>query len=423
MLIEFSVSNFKSIKEEQCLCMETDSGTTHLENTFQPHDTRLLKTALIYGPNASGKTNVITAFHQLRHFILNSTDLKKDEPINYYEPFKLDKSCRTQPTRFKITFLGENHLKYHYEIAFNHKQVLSEMLQAYPNGEKVKIFTRTPQQITLGDGFIDQTLKRTKVLENRLFLSEAANNFGDEQLGEIYSTFRKIEIWNFMNNSVIHALNQTISELCAKNHHLSRKLNRLIKLCDTKIESVLVREINPSEFQWPDDLPQEIRQGFMTQHQYRVKTLHKVYEKGEAVDTQPFDLTEESMGTQILYALGGLILKQFETGGVILVDEFNNSLHPKLCRFLISLFHNSKSNPKNTQLILATHETSLLDQYLFRKDQIWFTDKNGVGETELFSISDFEGIADDINFQDWYMAGKFDAQPHIKEIEIIYGEE
>jgi hypothetical protein len=78
------------------------------------------------------------------------------------------------------------------------------------------------------------------------------------------------------------------------------------------------------------------------------------------------------------------------------------------------LFHNPKSNPKNTQLILATHETSLLDKYLFRKDQIWFTEKNGVGETELFSISDFEGIADDINFQDWYMAGKFDAQPHIE---------
>jgi hypothetical protein len=319
MLIEFSVSNFKSIKEEQCFSMETDSGTTHLENTFQPHDTRLLKTALIYGPNASGKTNVITAFHQLRHFILNSTDLKKDEPIDYYEPFKLDKSCRTQPTGFKITFLGDNNIKYDYEIAFNQKQVLSEMLQVYSKGDKVNVFTRTQQQITLGEGFIDKTLKRTKVLENRLFLSEAANNIGDEQLGDIYSSFRKIEIWNLMNNVVIRALNQTISELCAKDCHLSRKLSRLIKLCDTKIESVFVRERNPTEFQLPDDLPQNIRQGFITQHQYMVKTIHKVYENGQAIETQPFDLTEESMGTQILYALGGLILKQFNNRGDYLI--------------------------------------------------------------------------------------------------------
>ncbi|HIE01605.1 MAG TPA: ATP-binding protein [Thiotrichaceae bacterium] len=423
MLIEFSVSNFKSIKEEQSLSMETDSGTTHLENTFQPDDTRLLKTALIYGPNASGKTNVITAFHQFRHFILNSTDLKKDEPIDCYEPFKLDKSCRTQPTRFKITFLGQNNIKYDYEIAFNQKQVLSEILHSYPEGDEVNVFARTQQQVKLGEGFIDKTSVRTKVLENRLFLSEAANNIGDEQLGEIYSYFRKIEIWNLMNNVVIRALNQTISEICANDRHLSRKLSRLIRLCDTKIESVLVRERNPDEFQLPDDLPQNIRQGFITQHQYVVKTIHKVYENGQVIDTQSFDLNEESMGTQILYSLGGLILKQFETGGIVLFDEFNNSLHPKLCRFLISLFHNSKSNPQNAQLILATHETSLLDKYLFRKDQIWFTEKNGLGETELFSISDFEGIGDDINFQDWYLAGKFDAQPHIKEIEIIYGDE
>jgi AAA15 family ATPase/GTPase len=99
----------------------------------------------------------------------------------------------------------------------------------------------------------------------------------------------------------------------------------------------------------------------------------------------------------------------------------NYSLHPKLCRFLIRLFHNPKSNPKNTQLIFATHETTLLDNSLFRTDQIWFTEKNKFGETELFSASDFEGIQNNAPLQNWYLAGKFDAQPHIKEIEFIYG--
>jgi len=423
MLIEFSVRNEKSISVEQSLSMEADSGTTHLDNTFQAYDTRLLKTAVIYGPNASGKTNVIAAFYEFRHLILNSTDLKKDDPIDSYKPFKLDKSFRTQPTRFKITFIADDNIKYDYEIAFNKKQVLTEILNYYPHFEKVNVFTRTHTQalVKLGAGFIDQSVKR-KVLANRLFLSEAANNIGNEQMGKLYSYFKKIEIWNVMNNLDIHRLTQTVSERVANEPHLSQKLSHLIKVCDTKIESTLIRERDESEFQWPHDLPPHIQHDIITQHKYSIKTIHPVYEKGQIIELQPFELNEESAGTQILYALGGLILKQFETGGLIWFDEFNNSLHPKLCRFLIRLFHNPKSNPKNTQLILATHETSLLDNSLFRKDQIWFTEKTVRGQTELFSACDFEGIQDDVSFQKWYMAGKFDAQPKLKEIEFIYGD-
>jgi AAA15 family ATPase/GTPase len=424
MLIEFSVRHFKSISAEQCLSMEADSGTTQLENTFQFHQTRLLKTAVIYGPNASGKTNLIAAFYEFRQLILNSTDLKKDDPINSYKPFKLDKYFRTQPTGFKITFIGHDHIKYDYEIAFDKKQILTEILDYYPDFDKVNVFTRTDTQplVKLGIGFIDKQISR-KVLANRLFLSEAANNIGNEQMGELYSYFKQIEIWNVMNNLDIRRLTETVSEMYANDPHLSQKLSHLINVCDTKIESTLIRERDETEFQWPHDLPRQIQHDIIKQHKYSIKTIHPVYDNGHIIEFQPFELNEESAGTQILYALGGLILKQFETGGLIWFDEFNNSLHPKLCRFLIKLFHNSKSNPNNTQLILATHETSLLDNSLFRKDQIWFTEKTVTGQTELFSASDFEGIQDDVPFQKWYMAGKFDAQPKLKEIEFIYGEE
>jgi AAA15 family ATPase/GTPase len=419
MLIEFSVTNFRLIKDEQCLSMETDLDTTHLDNTFQANEElRLLKTTVIYGANASGKTNLIAAALAFCRFIVNSTDLKKDDPIECYKPFKLDKSFRTQPSSFKIAFLGNDNIKYQYEISLNKKKVLSEELTYYPNGIEVKVFTRKPPVIELGEGFLDKNVTK-KVLENRLFLSEAANNLGDEQMGTLYSYFKKIEFWNVIDN--ISLLSRKVSEIYANDSRLAQKLSQLIKVCDTKIEMTLIRERDESEFQLPDDLSADIKQNIITQNKYGIKTFHQVYEQGIAVDTQPFELTEESEGTQILYALGGLILKQFETGGVIFFDEFNNSLHPKLCRFLIRLFHNPKSNPKNTQLIFATHETSLLDNSLFRKDQIWFTEKNKFGETELFSASDFEGVQNNAPFQNWYMAGKFDAQPHIKEIEFIYG--
>jgi len=423
MLIEFSVSNFRSIKDEQCLSMETDlDTTTHLDNTFEANEElRLLKTTVIYGPNASGKSNIIAACYEFCSFIVNSTDLKKDDPIKCYKPFKLDKSCSTQPTVFKITFLGNDNIKYQYEISLNKKQVLTEVLAYYLDGNEVNIFTRNgePTLIEFGEGLFDKKLTK-KILENRLFLSEAANNLGDEQMGALYSYFKKIEFWNVMNN--IPLLSRKVSEIYANDSRLSQKLSKLIKICDTKIEMTLIREREESEFQLPSDLPSNIKQNIITQNKYGIKTIHQVYDDGIAVDTQQLELNEESEGTQILYALGGLILKQFETGGVIFFDEFNNSLHPKLCRFLIRLFHNPKSNPKNTQLIFATHETTLLDNALFRKDQIWFTEKNKFGETELFSASDFEGVQNDAPFQKWYMAGKFDAQPHIKEIEFIYGD-
>ncbi|NEP43038.1 MAG: ATP-binding protein, partial [Okeania sp. SIO2H7] len=151
---------------------------------------------------------------------------------------------------------------------------------------------------------------------------------------------------------------------------------------------------------------------------------HKVYRDGLLDgDTQFNFLEQESVGTQILYALGGLILLVLEIGYVIIVDELDNSLHPKLCKFLIKLFHNPVSNPKNAQIIFATHETTLLDRELFRKDQIWFTEKDKYGATELFSAQDFEGVKDDVPFDEWYLQGKFGGEPNIKEIEFIFGDE
>lgn len=426
MLIEFSVRNFRSIKNEQTLSMESDSGETNMNNTFQlspDGGLRLLKTVAIYGPNASGKTNVIAALYECCRFIVNSTDLKLEDTIKSYQPFKLDRSSTSQPTSFKIVFLGKDRCKYQYEVSFNQRQILTESLISYPNGQAVILFIRTKghTEVELGDGFLDKNIKR-KVLQNRLFLSESANNLGDTQMGEIYSYFKNIEFWNLLNNLDMHVLARKVSEVGASHPRLSAKLSKLIKICDTQIDSTSIREREAREFQFPNDLPEEVKEEIITQHKYRVKTVHTVYDGDLAVGTEDFELNEESQGTKIVYAIGGIILKVLETGGVVCFDEFNNSLHPKLCRFLVELFHHPHSNPNHAQLIFATHETTLLDKSVFRKDQIWFTEKNKRGETELFSASDFEGIQDNIPFREWYLTGKFGAQPCIKEIEFIYGD-
>ncbi len=161
----------------------------------------------------------------------------------------------------------------------------------------------------------------------------------------------------------------------------------------------------------------------MEQNRIRLETEHIVYSKEEKKGIAFLAFEQESAGTKVLFALGGAILKILETGGTIFFDELDNSLHPKLCKFLVRLFNNPVTNKKNAQLIFTTHEVTLLDKGIFRKDQIWITDKDKFGNTDLYSIKENSSLRDDMPFDKWYMNGKFGGQPKIKEIEFIFGDE
>ncbi|MCP4346784.1 MAG: ATP-binding protein [Desulfobacterales bacterium] len=431
MLIEFSVRNFRSVKEKQTLSLIADSGKSKLKNTFMPQDNtklRLLKSTVIYGANASGKTNIIRAFHALRFLILESSEFGIGDDIPCYEPFAFDKSYINAPCWFNIIFLGTDNIKYSYEISFDKKEIISEVLDFYPKGYKAGLFARKKDgahRPDLKKYFTNKSEVPKKILENRLFLSVAANNAHDQMI-ELYKYFKeKTVTWNQTDRLGRTELTKSISKILIEKNEskLKNKISRLIKIADTKIENISVTERDINDFSFTSDFPQEIKNEIITQNNYKIQAFHAIYEKGEKIGTGALDFNQESEGTNVLYALGGLIFVMFETGGVIFFDELDNSLHPKLCKFLIKLFHHSESNPNNAQLVFASHETTLLDRELFRKDQIWFTEKNKFGGTELFSVSDFEGVSDNIPFDQWYMKGKFGGQPNIKEIEFIFGDE
>ena len=430
MLIEFSVSNFRSIKEEQTLTMIADSGKLKLENTFMPEDNnklKLLKSSVIYGANASGKTNIIKAFSALNAFILSSSKLDIDDPIFCYDPFAFDESYRTAPSHFKIIFLGTDNIKYDYDISFDRKKVISEILNFYPKGRKANLFIRTNahKEVILGSKyFSDKKEVPKKVLDNHLYLSEIGNS-PHKQMSEIYKYFKnRIKIGNLINESICKK--QMLETLMQQdNIKLKKKLDKFIKIADTQINGISITERKEHEFPIPmGNMPQDLKHEIFRQNRYKIESLHEIYKNGESLEEPAcFNFDEESKGTRTLYALGGLILEKFATGGVVFFDELENSLHPKLCKFIVKLFHYSESNPKNVQLIFSTHETTLLDKELFRKDQIWITEKNRFGGTELFSVTDFEGLPSDIPFEQWYMKGKFGGLPNIKEIQFIFGEE
>jgi AAA15 family ATPase/GTPase len=444
MIIDFSFSNFKSIKDEQLFSMEAETSKSKLDNTFElaladktelkdATILKLLKSAVVYGANSSGKSNFIRAFYALRFFVVSSDSFKVGKDIICYEPFELEKGYEEKTTKFQISFIAKDLLKYQYEIEFDKKEIYVEKLSFYPKGQPAKLFERVPNnlenseshQIEFGNSLKEKPSRKT-VFKNQLYLSKFGSDEPNEQLTRIYRYFDDLAIWNVIDKTTITLLTKSISEEISKTENIrfANRLSKLVKIADTKIENIFSIEKRTEEIKFGDGFPDELKEEILRQNKFRPFAKHIVYENGREVDTTDFDvIKKESAGTNVLFALGGLILQKLESGGVIIFDELDNSLHPKLCKFLIRLFNNPVSNPKNAQLIFATHEVTLLDKDIFRKDQIWFTEKNKFGQTELFSAQDVEGLRDDTNFEVWYRTGKFGGNPKIKEVEFIFGDE
>ncbi|MEZ2237297.1 ATP/GTP-binding protein [Microcoleus sp.] len=419
MLIEFSVSNFRSIKEEQTLSMIADSSTRKNDNTFVPiknNKLRLLNSAAIYGANASGKSNILKALNTLLSYI-HDLNIDVDDKIPYHEPFELDKSCSSQPSIFKLSFIFEG-IMYEYQIAFDSREVHHEQLYFYPHKRQANLFIRTKNDVKRGDYFQDKRLFSTKALTKYPYLSKLARE-EHKQMQKIYEYLKTYAFFaandTHMRNSLVRHVNQELQ----KDEKLKRKLDKLIRIADTHIEKIQLEE-KTVDLEFIDEVPEEIKKIIMNENKYELFAVHK--NRDGLLTNFPF-FQKESIGTITLYVLGALILLILDRGHILVIDEIDNSLHPKLCKFLIKLFHHPSTNPHNAQLIFASHETTLLDKELLRKDQIWFTEKNKHGETQLFSVQDFDKVKGDEPFDRWYMQGKFGGQPNIKEVEFIFGNE
>lgn len=433
MIINFSFKNFRSFKNRTEFTLEADSLTSKIENTFDVkfnsgNSVSLLKTAVVYGANASGKSNFIKAFFAFVWLIKNSSNFKLDsQQINCYEPFELDVTTQNAPVEFKISFIL-NSIKYEYNIAFDKRQITLEKLDFSPKGQISNLFERLISKsddydtIELGKNLTDKRIPK-KVFKNQLYLSKFGIETPHDQLTPIFRYLTNINVWSAHDKFNINELSKEIATLISQpeNEQLKDRLSKLIRISDTKIESISSKELKRKDFKLPDEIPNEILDEFYKNNKIRTFSYHKMFDGDKEMGKKEFDFNrKESTGTKVLFALGGKILQVLESGGVIVFDELDNSLHPKLCKFLIKLFNNKKSNPKNAQLIFATHEVTLLDKDVFRKDQIWFAQKNKFGNSELYCANEFEGVRDNTNFEVWYRTGKFGGDPKIKEIEFIY---
>jgi AAA15 family ATPase/GTPase len=440
MIISFSIQNFRSIKEKQYFSMEASSSKSKTDNIFEiklksGESLTLTKAASIFGANASGKSNIIKAFYNLYQFITNSGDIEIDKPISWYEPFLFDLHSKNLPTEFELVFIGKDLNKYRYFIAFLGEEIIKETLDYYPKKIEHNLFERPYKIIETDENIhVARLSKSLKYKEFNVhkkipFLSffRKAENY-HAVLSPVYEYFKSIEIWSTLDTSKISKYKSDIIKdiNLPENFVRKEKLDRLIRISDTKIQKLRIKSINLEELQVPDKSDRKkyfeyiLLRSLLISENYLMYGLHNVYENNEKVSEYELPFNEESAGTNTLLVLGGLILKALEKGETIIFDELDTNLHPRLSRFLVKLFLNTLSNPNNAQLIFTAHETNLLDKDMLRSDQIWFAEKNERGETSIYSAQDFDGVREDIPFDKWYLAGKFGAIPDIQDIQFIF---
>lgn len=427
MILEFSIENYRSFKKECTLSLVAEASKSKSDNVFEHQmangdSVRLLKSAVLYGANASGKSNLLKALQALRNMAGHLG--RAGEPIRWYDPFLFDTASQNAPTRFILSFVGPSNFKYIYSLLFNGTEIIEESLDYFPKSQRKNLFTRPIAKSN--DGLIhtvkmgqDTALKTLKVLKNQTVISKFGTDFPDEFFTPIYLYFK--DELTIMRN--INSNRRTVEEKIYESPRLQNRLSNLIKIADTKIEEIIVKKNEENgENEGIADVF-EIAKRRLYQRTYDSLGKHVMYKNYERIGEVELPFDQESKGTNVLFVMGAEILEKLERGGVFLVDEIDTSLHPKLAKFLVMLFQHPISNPHNAQLIFTTHETTFLDKDIFRKDQIWLAEKNEFGESELLSVQDFDGVREDTPFEKWYLAGKFGGIPNIREIEFIFQHE
>lgn len=412
MFIDFNVKNFRSFHEQQMFSLIKSKSDEHPNNAFSIHENSnfsLLKTVAIYGANASGKSNFLKALYTMKRIVTGNYQRGDKLPIT---PFKLNSSTIDQPTEFEITFIVDN-VRYQYGFSASATQIYDEWLFAYPKGHAQKWFERIWDQETQSyDWKFSSFLLGSKQIwlqstrENALFLSTAVQ-LNSEQLKPIFDWFN--DILHFSNSDGFTPI--FTANLCEDN---KSDILEFLKTADFHISDINVekKELNISDF--PTEMPEQLKdflaKNLKGEKGLRLETIH-IDNNGKQV---PFDFHDESDGTQKFFAFAGPILDVLRNGYVLCIDELNVNLHPKLVKFLVELFHHPESNPKNAQLIFTTHETSILTQDVFRRDQIWFCERSKEQSSILYPLSDFSPKKGKENLELGYLSGRYGALPFIR---------
>jgi len=446
MLIEFSVGNYLSIKEVITLSMvasnavkELESPTEGVNNVFwdKSNKNKYLKSAVVYGANGSGKSNLLSAIGFYRRFILSSSNDRQADDEIMTIPFLLSTETENKSSSFEMIFIiGAIRFRFGFEVT--KKNVTSEWLFGFDTENSNKestYFTREHQNIKVSN----RNFKEGKGLENNarpnaLFLSTVAQLNGEVS--------NKIQNWLKTNINVISGLDDATTAYTIgrfqEQEEFRKKIINFFKLINLGIEDIKMEEpvldnlskILPQKREdekiasliqeLQKELKDRMKKGGDTR-EISINAFHKKFdEANKLIDTIALDFELESKGTQKLFSLLGPWFDTLEKGKILIVDELDSRLHTKLTTELLKIFQ-SGINTKNAQLIFASHDTNLLRNDLLRRDQIWFTEKDDKGSTDLYSLVEYKinqatSVRNDASFEKDYLIGKYGAIPYFGNI-------
>lgn len=412
MILEFSVKNFLSFKEKVTFSMIANSNKELNDNYVEIGGNKVLKSAAVYGANASGKSNL---FKILTLVVLmlrssNSVDINAKLPLI---PFKLDKDSVNKPSEFEIKFILDE-TRYVYGFIADKDKIYDEYLYYYPNGRETKIFDRTninEYSYTQKDEKILREIE-AKNAQNKFFLATATNwNFDKTKAA-----------YNFLTNGIGTCNNlEILKNMAYKMYETNPDYLKdfaidFLQKADFNIEDYQISQIDvPGEFLTA--IPEFITKTLPDKPKaYQVLFKHKNSDNYLSID-------EESLGTQMIFAFIPFLADSLKNKKVLIIDELDKSLHPFLVQYIVEIFNDAEINKNGSQLIFNTHDTNLLDLNILRRDQIWFTEKNSeTGESDLYSLSDFS-VRKQENVEKGYMLGRYGAVPFIKNDFNLWEEE
>ena len=449
MLIEFSVANYRSFRDKVTFSMVASSlraknSELNETNLFAAHGRlKLLTSAAIYGANASGKSNLISAMNFMRNFVIYSANIREEEDLEEIkvEPFRLSTETDSEPSFFEAVFIVEDR-RFRYGFEATAKRVEAEWLYVAPKARESKLFEREGEEITLGDKYKTEgrdMAKRTR--PTALFLSVCAQ-FKGRFAEEVLDWFRSLGIATGLMDSGM----RRFTERMFRDKDSAKAVEALFAQLDLGIKAVHLDNVvtptpdfRPLRNDAPEDIPRlhdelgkmesaqsvvsEIADFSLDEEEF-VRTVHRKTGEGNVSETDElFDLDEhESEGTKKLFSLSGPLVDTLRRGDVLIIDEFDARLHPLMTKEIVRLFNDPLRNPKHAQLVFATQDTSLLDNQLLRRDQIWFVEKDRQGASYLYSLAEFK-VRNDATYEKDYIHGRYGAIPYLGGMQHVLQEQ
>ncbi len=424
MLLEFEVENFRSFADPVTFSMIASSDKSHANHLINMEGSKdlAMRSASIYGANASGKSNLVMAMGMLQTMVLRSHLAQLGETIPFF-PYRFGKPEKNASTRYRVVFLS-NGVEYEYSVRHDAVRIFEESLYHYPRNRKVIIFERVVGQdlrAPQDNGSLRAIAEKT--LPNALLLSKAVQDNHAMAIPAFKWFQERLMVILNINSMVVEERALARMQQDERFRSLLLKAMSMADIGIVDIRGKIVQMDQDELRRMPPEIQEQMRgmvNGRIEQwRRLEIKTVHQVRdEDGEPIQVEMDFHGEESLGTQKVFAVVSLILEAMEAGRVLVMDEMDLRLHPLIARFMVEMMNDPEQNRGNAQFVFTTHNTNLIDLDLFRRDQIWFVEKDERGRTSLYSLSDFN-VRKDLRVQKAYEIGRFGAIPFVQGGKVV----